>query len=76
MVAAGVGYQLHDLRHFYTSGLIAAGCDVVTVQRALGHSSAAETLKSHAHLWPDASDCVTTTVPRQHKPLLTCCSKR
>src|SRR3954470_4665509 len=29
-------YTLHDLRHFYASGLIAAGCDVVTVQRALG----------------------------------------
>ncbi len=28
--------RLHDLRHFYASGLIAAGCDVVTVQRALG----------------------------------------
>lgn len=28
--------RLHDLRPFYASGLIAAGCDVVTVQRALG----------------------------------------
>ena len=27
------GIKLHDLRHFYASGLIAAGCDVVTVQR-------------------------------------------
>jgi integrase len=34
---AGVsGVTPHDLRHFYASGLIAAGCDVVTVQRALG----------------------------------------
>ncbi len=32
--AAGLGvYTLHDLRHFYASGLIASGCDVVTVQR-------------------------------------------
>jgi integrase len=39
--AAGVlGPRLHDLRNFYASGLIAAGCDVVTVQRALGHISA------------------------------------
>jgi integrase len=35
--AAGLdGYTLHDLRDFYASGLIAAGCDVVTVQRTLG----------------------------------------
>ncbi len=30
--------RLHDLRHFYASGQIAQGCDVVTVRRALGHS--------------------------------------
>jgi integrase len=53
---AGVSYRLHDLRHFYASGLIAAGCDVVTVQRALGHSSASTTLGTYAHLWPDAND--------------------
>ncbi len=40
--------RLHDLRHFYASGLIAAGCDVVTVQRALGHSSATTTLNTYS----------------------------
>lgn len=55
--AAGLsGITLHDLRHFYASGLIAAGCDVVTVQRALGHSSATTTLAVYAHLWPSAED--------------------
>lgn len=55
--AAGLsGMRLHDLRHFYASGLIAAGCDVVTVQRALGHSSATTTLNTYAHLWPSAED--------------------
>jgi len=55
--AAGLtGIKLHDLRHFYASGLIAAGCDVVTVQRALGHSSATTTLSTYAHLWPNAED--------------------
>jgi integrase len=55
--AAGLsGYTLHDLRHFYASGLIAAGCDVVTVQRALGHSKATTTLNTYAHLWPTAED--------------------
>lgn len=48
--------KLHDLRHFYASGLIAAGCDVVTVQRSLGHASATVTLNTYAHLWPTAED--------------------
>ncbi|GAA1936287.1 tyrosine-type recombinase/integrase [Nocardioides hwasunensis] len=48
--------KLHDLRHFYASGLIAAGCDVVTVQRSLGHSKATTTLNTYAHLWPTAED--------------------
>jgi hypothetical protein len=41
---------------FFASGLIAAGCDVVTVQRALGHASATTTLNTYGHLWPDAED--------------------
>jgi integrase len=55
--AAGCGeVKLHSLRHYYASGLIAAGCDVVTVQRALGHGSATITLDTYAHLWPTAED--------------------
>jgi integrase len=53
---AAPGVRLHDLRHYFASGLIAAGCDVVTVQRALGHSSPTVTLSTYAHLWPDAED--------------------
>ncbi|MGB8385975.1 MAG: site-specific integrase [Dermatophilaceae bacterium] len=54
--AAVHGVHIHGLRHFYASGLIAAGCDVVTVQRALGHKSASVTLNTYAHLWPTAED--------------------
>ena len=50
------GVRLHDLRHYYASGLIAAGCDVVTVQRALGHANATTTLNTYSHLWPSAED--------------------
>jgi hypothetical protein len=32
-----------------------AGCDVVTVQRALGHSKATTT-NTYSHLWPSAED--------------------
>ena len=48
--------HLHHLRHYYASGLIAAGCDVVTVQRALGHTTASVTLNVYSHLWPTAED--------------------
>jgi integrase len=55
--AAGLSrIKLHDLRHFYASGLIAQGCDVVTVQRSLGHSAATTTLNTYSHLWPTAED--------------------
>ena len=55
--AAGVTHiKLHDLRHWFASGLISAGCDVVTVQRALGHRSATTTLNTYSHLWPTAED--------------------
>lgn len=50
------GFVLHDLRHFYASGLIASGADVVTVQRALGHASAKVTLDTYSHLWPTGEE--------------------
>ncbi len=57
LTAAGLSsIRLHDLRHFYASGLIAAGCDVVKVQRALGHAKATTTLETYSHLWPSAED--------------------
>jgi integrase len=53
---AKISYRLHDCRHFFASGLINAGCDVVTVQKALGHSSPSVTLDTYSHLWPNAND--------------------
>ena len=53
---AGTTHKLHDLRHYFASGLIAAGCDVVTVQRVMGHASATTTLGTYAHLWPTVED--------------------
>lgn len=50
------GIKLHDLRHFYASGLIAGGCDVVSVQNALGHTRSSTTLNTYAHLWPGAEN--------------------
>ncbi|MBV8542940.1 MAG: site-specific integrase [Pseudonocardiales bacterium] len=56
--AVGLAPQtgLHTLRHLYASLLIRHCESVKTVQKRLGHSSAAITLDTYAHLWPDADD--------------------
>jgi integrase len=50
------GVTMHSLRHFYASLLIRHGESVKTVQARLGHASAAETLDTYSHLWPDSDD--------------------
>lgn len=50
------GTGFHDLRHYYASLLIRHGESIKTVQRRLGHATAAETLDTYAHLWPDSDD--------------------
>ena len=47
---------MHALRHYYASLLIRFGESVKTVQARLGHASAAETLDTYSHLWPDSDD--------------------
>jgi integrase len=49
-------FRYHDLRHHFASALIAGGCSVKVVQKALGHASARETLDTYSHLWPDSDD--------------------
>jgi integrase len=53
-IEAGTG--MHALRHYYASLLIRYGESVKTVQVRLGHASAAETLDTYSHLWPDSDD--------------------
>lgn len=56
--AAGLpsGTGVHALRHYYASLLIRYGESVKTVQTRLGHATAAETLDTYSHLWPDSDD--------------------
>jgi integrase len=53
---APAGTTFHDLRHFYASLLIRHGESVKVVQARLGHATAAETLDTYSHLWPDSED--------------------
>lgn len=55
-------FRYHDLRHHFASVLIAAGCSVKAVQKALGHASAKETLDCYSHMWPDAEELTRAAV--------------
>jgi integrase len=48
--------MFHALRHSHASALIAAGLDVQTISRRLGHASAAFTLNTYTHLFADKAD--------------------
>ncbi len=64
------GPHFHDLRHYYASLLIRHGESVKVVQVRLGHASAAETLDTYSHLWPDSEDRARQAVdecPRVHR---------
>ncbi|MCV2489968.1 tyrosine-type recombinase/integrase [Geodermatophilus sp. YIM 151500] len=50
------GVNMHSLRHSCASLLIRHGESVKTVQARLSHASAAETLDTYSHLWPDSDD--------------------
>lgn len=56
LVGLREGVSFHDLRHYYASLLIRHGESVKVVQARLGHASAAETLDTYSHLWPDSED--------------------
>ena len=53
---AGLEHRYHDLRHHHASVLIAGGCSVKVVQKALGHASARETLDTYGHMFPEGDD--------------------
>jgi integrase len=51
MDALKIDCTLHGLRHVHVSQLIAAGMDVLTISRRIGHASAAITLRIYGHLF-------------------------
>ena len=55
-VGLSLGTGVHALRHYYASLLIRYGESVKTVQTRLGHATAAETLDTYSHMWPDSDD--------------------
>lgn len=63
--AAGIaGLDTHELRHTAASLAIHSGANVKTVQRMLGHASAAITLDIYGHLWDDELDALPAALDR------------
>jgi len=60
----GVDVTFHALRHSHASALIAAGEDVVTVSRRLGHGSPAFTLTTYAHLFRKSDSTAADAIER------------
>ena len=56
MQKAGLKVTLHGLRHTHASSLIAAGIDVLTISRRLGHASPTITLGVYGHLYSNTDD--------------------
>jgi integrase len=56
MADLGLKITLHALRHTHASQLIAAGMDVVTISRRLGHASPTITLNIYGHLFSNTDD--------------------
>ncbi len=46
------GLRLHDLRHTYTSIMIAAGVNIKAISQSLGHANVGITLDTYGHLLP------------------------
>jgi integrase len=56
--------SIHDLRRTAASLAVSAGANVKTVQRMLGHASAAMTLDVYADLFDDDPDAVAAALNR------------
>jgi integrase len=61
----------HDLRHSCASLAVAAGVNVLALQRMLGHTSAKMTLDTYADLFDDDLDAVATTLHARYSRKVT-----
>jgi integrase len=60
--AVGRPINPHSLRHHHASNLIAAGIDILTISRRLGHANPSITLGVYGHLYPNTDDCAAQVI--------------
>ena len=56
--------SLHALRHTHASSLIAAGVDILTISRRLGHANPKITLSVYGHLYGNTDDLAADAVEK------------
>jgi integrase len=66
MKGADMKVTLHALRHTHASSLIAAGVDVLTISRRLGHASPTITLGVYGHLYSNTDDRAAQIMEAMH----------
>jgi integrase len=70
MAVLQIDCTLHGLRHTHVSQLIAAGLDVLTISRRIGHASPAITLDVYGHMFRNtdtrAAEIMQATFARVH----------
>ena len=57
--------RLHDMRHYYATGLVADQVNLKAAQKHLGHSKASVTLDTYAHAQPEDDDKTRASVARR-----------
>ena len=67
MWGRAVDVTFHALRHTHASALSAAGIDVVTVSRRLGHSKPTITMNVYAHLFLDTDTACADAIEKALK---------
>lgn len=56
------GATLHSLRHTFASQLFAAGVDVLTISRTLGHASTAITMQVYVHMTQESQEAAAAKI--------------
>ena len=64
------GLRLHDLRHSYTSIMIAAGVNIKAISQSLGHANIGITLDTYGHLLPGMGRTAAERFDKLLKPWL------